>query len=98
MLSVATLGTVRGWTASDFGIILGDFRQAESPLGRGGAFQTHMHPDLVDYCITEIPLDSWGGRPLVVPPAVGFKSRLEGMASAHPGDPIGYSRTGSGEM
>jgi hypothetical protein len=40
---------VRGWTASDFGMILGDFRQAESPLGRGGAFQTHMHPDLVGY-------------------------------------------------
>lgn len=54
MLSVATLGTVRGWTASDIGMILGDFRQAESPLGMGGAFRTHMHPDLVDYCITEI--------------------------------------------
>jgi hypothetical protein len=39
-----------------------------------------------------------GGRHLVVPLKVGFKSRLEGMASAHPGDPIGYSRTGSREI
>lgn len=52
MLSVATLGTVRGWTASDCGMILGHFRQAESPPGRGDVFQTHMHPNLVDYCIT----------------------------------------------
>lgn len=60
MLSGATLGTVRGWAASDFGMISGNFRQAENPRGRRRAFQTQMHPDLVDYCITEYPLDSGG--------------------------------------
>jgi hypothetical protein len=50
------------------------------------------------HCITKIPLDLWGGEAPSCTLEVGFKSRLEGMASAHPGDPIGYSRTGSREI
>lgn len=50
MLSVATLGTVRGWTTSDFGMIFSGFRQAESPLGEVALFKrTWMHTDLVEY-------------------------------------------------
>jgi hypothetical protein len=73
MLSVATLGTVRGWTTSDFGMILAVLGRQEVLSERLALFKrTWMHTDLVDYYRNHPGFV--GGGALAVPPEVGFKS------------------------